>query len=77
MEVREVDNKLNNMKRHKQTYTKPSDSCTNCYELVMIMRGPKKRSRIRWCMYWAWQMQSDKQFIKKYFKNEDTISNYI
>jgi hypothetical protein len=59
------------MKRHKQIYPKRSDSCVNCYELVMIMRGPKKRSRIRWCMYWAWQVQSDKQYIKKYFKNDD------
>ena len=60
------------MKRHKQIYHKRSDSCVNCYELVMIMREPKKRSRIRKCMYWAWQYQSDKQFIKKYYKDETT-----
>ena len=57
------------MKRHKQYYFEPTDQ-PNAHRIVMIWRNPKKRSRIRTCMYWAWQYQSDKQFIKKYFPHE-------
>ena len=53
------------MKRHKQYYFAPTDQ-PNINRIVMIMRGPKKRSRIRKIMYWAWQYQSDKQYAKKY-----------
>ena len=59
------------MRRHKQYYFEPTDQ-PNINRIVMIMREPKKRSRIRKCMYWAWQLQSDKQYIKKYFKDEET-----
>jgi hypothetical protein len=58
------------MTRHKRYYFEPIEGQPNVHRIVMIMRGPKKRSRIRWCMYWAWQYQSDKQFIKKYFREE-------
>ena len=60
------------MKRHKQHYFEPlPDEDSSIHRIVMIWRKPKKRSRIRTCMYWAWQLQSDKQFIKKYFKGEE------
>ena len=60
------------MKRHKQHYFEPlPDKDPSMHRIVMIWRKPKKRSRIRKCMYWAWQYQSDKQFIKKYFKDEE------
>jgi len=60
------------MKRHKQHYFEPlPDEDSSIHRIVMIWRKPKKRSRIRKCMYWAWQLQSDKQFIKKYFKDEE------
>ena len=62
------------MKRHKRYYFEPLEDQPNAHRIVMIMRGPKKRSRIRTCMYWAHQMQSDKQFIKKYFPHETTRS---
>ena len=59
------------MKRHKQYYFEPLAENPMLHRIVMIWREPKKRSHIRKCMYWAWQIQSDKQFIKKYFKNDD------
>jgi hypothetical protein len=58
------------MRRHKQHYFEQVEVNPNLYRIVMIRRKPKKRSRIRKCMYWAWQLQSDKQFIKKYYKDE-------
>jgi hypothetical protein len=58
------------MKRHKQYYFEQVEGNPDLHRIVMIMRKPKKRSRIRKCMYWAWQLQSDKQFIKKYFPHE-------
>ena len=63
--------------RHKRYYTEPIEDQPELHRIVMIWRNPKKRSRIRKCMYWAWQLQSDKQFIKKYFNNETdrSISN--
>ena len=59
------------MKRHKQYYFEPIESNPDLHRIVMIWRKPKKRSRIRTVTYWAWQVQSDKQYIKKYFKNND------
>ena len=59
------------MKRHKQFYFEPVKENPSLHRVVMIMRNPKKRSHIRKCMYWAWQLQSDKQYIKKYFKDEE------
>lgn len=60
------------MKRHKQHYFELlPDEDLSIHRIVMIWSKPKKRSRIRKCMYWAWQLQSDKQFIKKYFKGEE------
>ena len=58
------------MKRHKQYYFEQVPEQPNLHRIVMIRRKPKKRSRIRKIMYWAWQLQSDKQYIKKYFKDE-------
>jgi hypothetical protein len=58
------------MKRHKQYYFEPSERHPDAYRIIMIWRKPKKRSRIRSIMYWAWHVQSDKQYIKKYFNNE-------
>ena len=58
------------MKRHKRYYTEPIEGRPDVNRIVMIWRKPKKRSHIRWCIYWAWQLQSDKQYIKKYFPNE-------
>jgi hypothetical protein len=54
------------MKRHKQYYFEQVPEQPNLHHIVMIMRKPKKRSRIRKIMYWAWQLQSDKQYAKKY-----------
>jgi hypothetical protein len=59
------------MQRHKRYYTEPVEGNPDMSRIVMIWRTPKKRSHIRWCMYWAWHYQSDKQYIKKYFKNEE------
>jgi len=59
------------MKRHKQYYFEPIEDHPNLHHIIMIRRNPKKQSLIRRCMYWAWQVQSDKQYIKKYFKNDD------
>lgn len=56
--------------RHKRYYTEPIENQPELHRIVMIWRNPKKRSLIRKCMYWAWQLQSDKQYIKKYFKDE-------
>ena len=58
------------MKRHKRYYTEPVKDQPELLRIVMIWRTPKKRSRIRTCMYWAHHVQSDKQFIKKYFREE-------
>ena len=58
------------MRRHKRYYTEPIEDQPELHRIIMIWRNPKKRSRMRWCMYWAWQYQSDKQYIKKYFKDE-------
>lgn len=63
------------MKRHKQFYFKPAEDNPELTRIVMIMRRPKKQSRIRRIMFWAWHFQSDKQFIKKYFNDETTDSN--
>ena len=60
------------MKRHKQHYFEQVEDNPDLHRIVMIWRKPKKRSHIRKCMYWAWQLQSDKQFIKKYFNDETT-----
>jgi hypothetical protein len=54
------------MKRHKQYYFEQVPEQPNLHRIVMIRRKPKKRSRIRKIMYWAWQLQSDKQYAKKY-----------
>ena len=58
------------MKRHKRYYFEPITDNPELTRIVMIMREPKKQSRIRRCMYWAHHIQSDKQYIKKYFKDE-------
>ena len=65
------------MKRHKQHYFEQIEVNPNLYRIIMIWRKPKKRSRIRWCMYWAWQVQSDKQFIKKYYKDDYEAPGFI
>jgi hypothetical protein len=54
------------MRRHKQHYFEQVEVNPNLYRIVMIWRKPKKRSRIRKIIYWAWQYQSDKQYAKKY-----------
>jgi hypothetical protein len=59
------------MQRHKRYYFEPVEEQPDVNRIIMIRRKPKKRSRIRKCMYWAWHYQSDKQFIKKYFKDEE------
>ena len=56
--------------RHKRYYTEPIEGQPELHRIVMIWRNPKTRLRIRTCMYWSWQLQSDKQYIKKYFKDE-------
>lgn len=56
----------NKMKRHKRIYTQPIENHPKAYQIVMVWRNPKKRSRIRKTMYWAWQYQSDQQYLKKY-----------
>ena len=55
------------MKRHKRFYFKPAEDNPELTRVVMIMRRPKKQSRIRRIMFWAWHFQSDKQFIKNLF----------
>jgi hypothetical protein len=57
------------MKSHKQHYFEQVEVNPNLYRIVMIRRKPKKRSRIRKCMYWAWHYQSDKQYAKKFGDN--------
>ena len=59
------------MKRHKRYYFEPVEENPKMHRIIMIRRNPKKRSPIHEIMYWAWQVQSDKQYIKKYFKNND------
>jgi len=59
------------MKRHKQYYFEAVEDNPKIHRVIMVWRKPKKRLRIREIMYWAWQVQSDKQYIKKYFKNDE------
>ena len=65
------------MKRHKKFYFEPAEENPKLYRIVMIMRKPKKRLLIRTIMYWAWHVQSDKQYIKKYFKDEYETDRHI
>ena len=59
------------MKRHKQFYFEPVEENPSLHRIVMIIRKPKKQSLIRKCIYWAWHVQSNKQFTKKYSKDEE------
>lgn len=59
------------MKRHKQYYFEAVEDNPEIHRVIMVWRKPKKRLYIREIMYWAWHVQSDKQYIKKYFKNDD------
>jgi hypothetical protein len=59
------------MKRHKQYYFEQVENNPDLHRIVMIWRKPKSKLRIRTIMFWAWHVQSDKQFIKKYFKHDE------
>lgn len=64
------------MKRHKQYYFEAVEDNPKIHRVIMVWPKPKKRLRIREIMYWAWQVQSDKQYIKKYFKDEYEASRF-
>ena len=57
------------MRRHKRHYFEPIKDCPELTQIVFIMRKPKKQSRIRRIMFWAWHFQSDIQHYKKYETN--------
>ena len=57
------------MKRHKKTYLRPTEDA-DIQEIVMIMRRPKCRNRMRNIMWGAWNIKWDHFAAKKYKEYE-------
>jgi hypothetical protein len=53
------------MKRHKGYYFRPTDN-PDLQEIVVIIRRPKPRSRIRTIMWWAANIKWDHAMYNKY-----------
>jgi len=61
------------MKRHKTTYAIKSDRCDDCYQLIMIRRKPKSKSKMQYIMFRAWWYSYVESYHKKCVDDENNI----